>query len=188
MKNNIKDEIKKTYKKLKIKVDLYKILKRKNSYYLKDDKNKHICKITKTEKNLFIIYIKNKNDWLKKSEGSLENILSVLIEKKEKKTINFTKDEINRLNRGIYRYVDNKCININSKDFEAKIRFGRIYFNFFVDEIFRINIYDKDYKNCSIDKKKKDSEWEEFGKGSFDNVMNYLDTYFKNHYINDEII
>jgi hypothetical protein len=135
-----------------------------------------------------MLFIKEGKNWSLISKGTLKEILNYFDENnKTSKTILFTSDQIKRLNRGIYRYVESKCHYISNKDFEAKARFGRIYFDFYIDDIFRVNIYDNDFKDCSLFIQ-KGKEWEKLKTGNFDKVMKYLDTYFKNHYINDKII
>ena len=183
---DIRVDIKNIYKNSNNEKQISKIIKRKNNYYLKDKDNNSICKIKQTDE-IYTIFIKKDNKWLKLSEGSLKEIFKCLTPNNEKKTVLFSRDQINRLNRGIYRYVESKCSYLSKKDFEAKARFGRIYFDFYIEDIFRVNIYDQDFDNCSL-YIKKEKEWEELKNGNFDTVMNFLDKYFKNHYINDEII
>ena len=186
---NYKDmrlSIENAYKKSNYKKNLSKIIKRKNNYYLKDTENNSICKITKLEE-CYTLFEKKDKKWIKITEGVLKDIFDCKNTNEEKKTILFTRDQINRLNRGIYRYVESKCNYLSNKDFEAKARFGRIYFNFYIEDIFRVNIYDENFNSCSLFIK-KDREWKKLKKGNFDNVMSFLDKYFKDHYINDEII
>jgi hypothetical protein len=184
---DIRNSIADIFKNIKTKKKLSNILKRKNNYYLKDDSNETICKISTLDKTC-MLFIKEGKNWSLISKGTLKEILNYFDENnKTSKTILFTSDQIKRLNRGIYRYVESKCHYISNKDFEAKARFGRIYFDFYIDDIFRVNIYDNDFKDCSLFIQ-KGKEWEKLKTGNFDKVMKYLDTYFKNHYINDKII
>ncbi len=167
------------------------ILKRKNNYYLKDEKNNTICKLVKISSDKYNIFIKDNKKWELKGNDDLKNIfkyINIVTEEKDKKTICFSKDERKRLERGIYRYIESKCDFLSNKDFEPRVRFGRIYFDFYVDDIFRINFYDKGYRICSLDKSRDKKNWKEIKNGSFDEVMSFLNKYFKNHYVNDEII
>lgn len=178
--------IEKAYKNSDNEKTLSKIIKRKNNYYLKDTDNNPICKITQLE-DVYTLFEKKDKKWVKITKGNLKDIFNNKNINEEKNTILFTKDQINRLNRGIYRYIESKSKYIPKKDFEAKARFGRIYLIFYIDEIFRINIYNHDYTDCALFIQKKKT-WKELKTGDFDEVMKYLDSYFKNHYANDKII
>lgn len=183
---DMKSLIEDAYKNSKNKQKLSKIIKRKNNYYLKDDDNNSICKITQLE-DVYTLFEKKNEKWIKITKGPIKNIFNNKNADEEKNTILFTKDQINRLSRGIYRYIETKSKYIPKKNFEAKARFGRIYLIFYIDEIFRINIYDHDYTDCVLFIQKK-KMWKELKTGNFDEVMKYLDSYFKNHYVNDKII
>ncbi|MGM0640346.1 MAG: hypothetical protein ACQESN_02835 [Thermotogota bacterium] len=174
------------YKKSNHNKKLSYILKRKNSYYLKDEEKNTICKLLNSSNDEYILYIKEKNKWVEKGKNNINNVFDYL-KKDVKKTICFSSDERKRLERGIYRYIESKCDFLANKEFEPKVRFGKIYFDFYVDDIFRINFFDKQYNECILDKK-QNKGWKELKKGSFDEVMSFLNKYFKNHYINDEII
>ncbi|PWJ96468.1 hypothetical protein C7380_10140 [Oceanotoga teriensis] len=165
--------------------------------YFKNEKinkitfRKEIVYLKSSEKNLKIIiknleeyncdyYLKIKNNWeLQKNI----NLLDSKRNKHKKGALNLNKMDIERLKRGVSRYIKAKSNFLKRKEFIIEISNNQINIDFYLDDYFIIEVLDQELKSCILYiNDKKESE------GDFDHIMFNLDIYFSKKYFSDELI
>jgi hypothetical protein len=163
----------------------------KNEKITKITFRKEILYLKSSEKNLKIIiknleeyncdyYLKIKNNWeLQKNI----NLLDSKINKHKKGALNLNKMDIERLKRGVSRYIKAKSNFLKRKEFIIEISNNQINIDFYLDDYFIIEVLDQELKSCILYiNDKKESE------GDFDHIMFNLDIYFSKKYFSDELI